>query len=81
MLVGMLVLLVVAEVMKAFTIVSTVSAILMIFTWSTILASYFAYHKKASELYAKSAYARRRPNRRVLTGFYRLRSLPAGLES
>ncbi len=42
--------------MTAFTIVSTVSAILVIFTWSTILASYIAYRKKLPELHAKSAY-------------------------
>ncbi|MCY1364562.1 D-serine/D-alanine/glycine transporter [compost metagenome] len=42
--------------MTAFTIVSTVSAILVIFTWSTILASYIAYRKKRPELHAKSAY-------------------------
>jgi D-serine/D-alanine/glycine transporter len=42
--------------MTAFTIVSTVSAILVIFTWSTILASYIAYRKKRPDLHAKSAY-------------------------
>ena len=42
--------------MTAFTIVSTVSAILVIFTWSTILASYIAYRKKRPELHAQSAF-------------------------
>ena len=42
--------------MTAFTIVSTVSAILVIFTWSTILASYIAYRKKRPDLHAKSTY-------------------------
>jgi D-serine/D-alanine/glycine transporter len=56
MLIGVLVLFIVPEVMNAFTIVSTVSAILVIFTWSTILASYIAYRKKCPELHAKSAY-------------------------
>jgi len=56
MLLGLLLLFIVPEVMTAFTIVSTVSAILVIFTWSTILASYIAYRKKRPELHAKSLY-------------------------
>lgn len=39
-----------------FTIVSTVSAILVIFTWSTILASYIAYRKTRPDLHAQSRY-------------------------
>ena len=35
---------------------STVSAILVIFTWSTILASYIAYRKKRPDLHASSVY-------------------------
>ncbi|ROL80831.1 amino acid transporter [Pseudomonas protegens] len=56
MLLGVLLLYVVPEVMTAFTLVSTVSAILVIFTWSTILASYIAYRKKHPELHAASRY-------------------------
>jgi D-serine/D-alanine/glycine transporter len=56
MLLGLVLLFVVPEVMTAFTIVSTVSAILVIFTWSTILASYIAYRKKRPDLHAKSLY-------------------------
>nr|WP_314568108.1 amino acid permease [uncultured Pseudomonas sp.] len=56
MLLGLVLLFVVPEVMTAFTIVSTVSAILVIFTWSTILASYIAYRKKRPDLHAKSVY-------------------------
>jgi D-serine/D-alanine/glycine transporter len=56
MLLGLVLLFVVPEVMTAFTIVSTVSAILVIFTWSTILASYIAYRKKRPDLHAKSHY-------------------------
>jgi D-serine/D-alanine/glycine transporter len=56
MLLGLLLLFIVPEVMTAFTIVSTVSAILVIFTWSTILASYIAYRKKCPELHEKSLY-------------------------
>ncbi len=56
MLVGVLLLFIVPEVMTAFTIVSTVSATLVIFTWSTILASYIAYRKKRPDLHAQSTY-------------------------
>ncbi|WP_025856694.1 amino acid permease [Pseudomonas sp. CHM02] len=56
MLLGLVLLFVVPEVMTAFTIVSTVSAILVIFTWSTILASYLAYRKKRPDLHATSIY-------------------------
>lgn len=56
MLLGLVLLFVVPEVMTAFTIVSTVSAILVIFTWSTILASYIAYRKKRPDLHAQSLY-------------------------
>ncbi|QHF45128.1 amino acid transporter [Pseudomonas sp. S35] len=56
MLLGLVLLFVVPEVMTAFTIVSTVSAILVIFTWSTILASYIAYRKKRPDLHATSLY-------------------------
>lgn len=56
MLVGILLLFIIPEVMTDFTIVSTVSAILVIFTWSTILASYIAYRKTRPDLHAQSRY-------------------------
>jgi D-serine/D-alanine/glycine transporter len=56
MLLGVLLLFIVPEVMTAFTIISTVSAILVIFTWSTILASYIAYRKARLDLHAQSLY-------------------------
>jgi D-serine/D-alanine/glycine transporter len=56
MLLGVLLLFIIPEVMTAFTIVSTVSAILVIFTWSTILASYIAYRKARPDLHAQSRY-------------------------
>ena len=46
MLTGLALLFVIPEVMTVFTLISTISAILVIFTWSMILASYIAYRKK-----------------------------------
>lgn len=43
-------------VMEAFTIVTTISAILFIFVWSIILISYLAYRKKSPELHQQSIY-------------------------
>lgn len=44
------------SVMEAFTIVSTVSAILFIFVWTLILSSYIVYRKKRPELHKRSIY-------------------------
>ncbi|WP_428945784.1 D-serine/D-alanine/glycine transporter [Pantoea sp. FN060301] len=44
------------NVMKVFTLVTTVSAILFMFVWTIILCSYLAYRKKRPELHADSSY-------------------------
>ncbi|MFK0092493.1 amino acid permease [Pseudomonas sp. NPDC090592] len=46
MVVGLSLLFIIPEVMAVFTLISTVSAILVIFTWSMILAAYLAYRKR-----------------------------------
>lgn len=46
MLFGLMLLVIVPQVMVAFTIISTVSAILVIFTWSMITLSYIVYSLK-----------------------------------
>ncbi|MBV4476826.1 amino acid permease [Pseudomonas botevensis] len=56
MLAGVTLLFVMPEVMTVFTLISTISAILVIFTWSMILASYIAYRKKAPAAHQKSAF-------------------------
>ncbi|MNH19978.1 D-serine/D-alanine/glycine transporter [compost metagenome] len=45
MLTGLTLLFIIPEVMTVFTLISTISAILVIFTWSMILAAYLAYRK------------------------------------
>ncbi|AFJ48609.1 D-serine/D-alanine/glycine transporter [Shimwellia blattae] len=44
------------DVMAAFTMVTTVSAILFMFVWTIILCSYLVYRKQRPELHAKSIY-------------------------
>lgn len=44
------------NVMKVFTLVTTVSAILFMFVWSIILCSYLAYRKQRPQLHAASIY-------------------------
>lgn len=44
------------DVMLAFTIVTTISAILFMFIWSIILLSYIAYRKKRAELHQQSLF-------------------------
>ncbi|WP_249228925.1 amino acid permease [Brenneria tiliae] len=56
MLIGTTLLFIIPNVMTVFTLVSTVSAILFIFTWAMILVSYLAYRKKRPELHAKSTF-------------------------
>ena len=41
-------------IIEAFTIVTTISALLFIFVWSIILASYVQYRRKRPDLHAKS---------------------------
>ncbi|PYG78413.1 D-serine/D-alanine/glycine transporter [Pseudomonas sp. RV120224-01b] len=56
MLLGLLMLFVVPEVMKAFTILSTVTAILCIFIWSMIVAAYLVYRKRDPHLHQASMF-------------------------
>lgn len=44
------------DVMAAFTMVTTISAILFMFVWTIILCSYLAYRRKRPDLHAKSIY-------------------------
>lgn len=44
------------NVMKVFTLVTTVSAILFMFVWTIILCSYLAYRKQRPQLHAESVY-------------------------
>jgi len=45
-----------ADLVNAFTLVTTLAAILFMFVWSLILFAYMAYRKKRPELHALSAY-------------------------
>ncbi|APV37661.1 amino acid permease [Acinetobacter soli] len=54
MLVGLTLLFIIPDVMKVFIMISTVSAILVIFTWSMILLSYISYRKKSPDLHTSS---------------------------
>ncbi|RMN40293.1 D-serine/D-alanine/glycine:proton symporter, AAT family [Pseudomonas syringae] len=56
MLVGLSLLLVIPELMTVFTVLSTISAILFIFTWATIMASYLIYRKRAPHLHRESKF-------------------------
>jgi D-serine/D-alanine/glycine transporter len=56
MLVGLTLLFVIPEVMTVFTLISTISAILVIFTWSMILAAYLSYTRKASQSHRQSRF-------------------------
>ncbi len=53
---GLALLFVIPEVMTIFTLVSTVSAIIVLFTWSMITLSYVVYRKKNPELHEKSEF-------------------------
>jgi D-serine/D-alanine/glycine transporter len=44
------------SIIEAFTIVTTISALLFIFVWSIILASYIQYRRKRPELHAQSKF-------------------------
>lgn len=44
------------NVMEAFTVVTTIAAILFIFVWTLIIMSYLTYRKKRPELHLKSPY-------------------------
>lgn len=53
---GVVLIYLVPNVIMAFTIVTTISAILFMFVWSIILLSYIAYRKKRQHLHDKSVF-------------------------
>lgn len=56
LLAGALLVYLIPNLMQAFTLITTVSAILFMFVWSIILLSYLAYRKNRPELHAASKY-------------------------
>ncbi|MCC3704525.1 amino acid permease [Rouxiella badensis] len=56
MLSGTLLLFLVPNVMTLFTIVSTLAAILVIYSWAMILVAYLVYRKKRPDLHVKSTF-------------------------
>lgn len=56
MLCGLTILFLMPGVMAAFTLLSTMSAILLIFIWSLIVLSWLVYRKKRADLHQKSCY-------------------------
>ena len=56
MLVGLCMLFIIPEVMTAFTILTTISAILFIFVWSMILVAYLIYRKRSPKLHESSEF-------------------------
>lgn len=56
MLAGLSILFIVPEVMTAFTILTTISAILYIFVWSMILVAYLKYRQRRPDLHMKSSF-------------------------
>lgn len=53
---GVVMLYVNPDVISAFTMITTVSAILFMFVWTIILCSYLVYRKRRPQLHAKSIY-------------------------
>ncbi|MCL0251480.1 amino acid permease, partial [Escherichia coli] len=53
---GVVMLMVNPSVIAAFTMITTVSAILFMFVWTIILCSYLAYRKNRPQLHEKSSY-------------------------
>ncbi|MEC5320704.1 D-serine/D-alanine/glycine transporter [Brenneria populi subsp. brevivirga] len=53
---GVVLIYLIPNVMRVFTLVTTVSAILFMFIWSIILCSYLAYRNKRPQLHANSQY-------------------------
>lgn len=53
---GVFLLFIIPNVMKLFTIVTTVAAIMVIYSWCMILIAYLAYRKKRPDLHKKSIY-------------------------
>ncbi|CDG18374.1 amino acid permease [Xenorhabdus doucetiae] len=53
---GVFLLFLIPDVMKLFTIVTTVAAIMVIYSWCMILLAYLAYRKQRPDLHKKSIY-------------------------
>ncbi len=53
---GISLLIFIPEVMKVFTLISTVAAVLLIFIWSMMLVAYLIYRKRRPDLHAASKY-------------------------
>ncbi|NAT58735.1 amino acid transporter [Pseudomonas syringae pv. actinidifoliorum] len=56
MLAGLSILFIVPEVMTAFTVLTTISAILYLFVWSMILVAYLKYRQRRPDLHASSKF-------------------------
>ncbi|WP_410529431.1 amino acid permease [Serratia sp. AXJ-M] len=56
MVVGTMLLILMPNVMTLFTIVSTVAAILVVYSWGMILAAYLVYRKQRPDLHARSLF-------------------------
>jgi len=56
MLAGLTLLFIIPDVMAVFTLISTMSAILVIFTWSMILLAYLAYRRRRPDLHGVSRF-------------------------
>ncbi|MEQ4618442.1 MAG: amino acid permease [Corticimicrobacter sp.] len=56
MLAGLTLLFIIPDVMAVFTLISTMSAILVIFTWSMILLAYLAYRRRRPDLHTTSRF-------------------------
>lgn len=56
MAIALTLLFVIPEVMTVFTLVSTISAVMIIVTWSLILLSYFAYRRQDPQAHEQSTF-------------------------
>ncbi|MNH09035.1 D-serine/D-alanine/glycine transporter [compost metagenome] len=53
---GLVILFIIPEVMKAFTVLTTISAILFIFAWAMIMVAYIRYRRLAPQLHIASRF-------------------------
>ena len=58
MTIALTLLFVIPDVMAVFTLVSTISAVMVIVTWSLILLSYLAYRRSSPEAHQRSTFNR-----------------------
>ncbi|HBK45775.1 MAG TPA: D-serine/D-alanine/glycine transporter, partial [Xanthomonadaceae bacterium] len=56
LLVGAMLVYVIPNLVTAFTLVTTLAAVLFMFVWSLILCAYIAYRRKRPQLHAASAF-------------------------